>query len=133
MRTEAEWARALSSLRSASLLLDAGEYNDSVSRSYHASFHAARCLLLTLGLEPASHRGVSHLVNLHFINTGLLERRLGRLLSRMQKFREEADYNRFFIFDREGASEELDASERFVQVTEELLRRGCWIGDDTQE
>lgn len=124
---EAEWERALASLRSAGILFDAGEYNDSMSRAYYAVFHAARVLLLTLGLEPTSHRGVNYLMNLHFIKQGTLERSMGRLMSRMQKFREEADYNRFFVFDREGTEEELKAAKGFIGLVEGILRQDGWL------
>ncbi len=124
----AEWARAEGSMRSAEVLLGAGEFNDSVSRAYYAVFHAARSLLLTLGLEPTTHRGVNVLLNQHFVSRGLLDRALARVLARMQKYREEADYNRFFGFDNEGASEEVEDARKFLAVARDMLVRGGWLG-----
>ncbi len=123
----AEWARAEGSMCSAELLLQAGEFNDSVTRAYYAAFHGARCLLLTLGLEPATHHGVSVLLNQHFVSRGSLDRGHARILVRMQKFREEADYNRFFAFDREGASEEIAAARQFQTVLKAMLASDGWL------
>lgn len=124
---EAEWAKAEASLRSARILGDAGEWNDSVSRAYYAVFHAARCLLLTFGLEPSSHRGVNLLVGQHFVSPGVLDRRFARSLSRMQKFREEADYNRFFSFGETEATEELEAAASFLTEARQVLAAGGWV------
>lgn len=38
-----------------------------------------------------------------------------RLLARLQKFGEEADYSQAFIVDDEGAREELDAARSLVE------------------
>jgi uncharacterized protein (UPF0332 family) len=126
----AEWARAAGSLRAAGMLLDGGEHNDSVSRAYYAVFHAARSLLLTLGLEPQSHRGTGALLAQHFVATGILDRDLNRVLSRMQKFREEADYNRHFVFDRDEAAEELEAARGFLAAVKERLVRDGWLAGE---
>jgi hypothetical protein len=66
---EAEWRRVETSLAAARLLLASDLHADSVSRACYAVFHAATCLLLTLGLEPRSHRGLVRLFNQHFIGS----------------------------------------------------------------
>jgi uncharacterized protein with beta-barrel porin domain len=45
---------------------------------------------VTYGLEPSTHRGVVHLLGDHFVKTGVLSAELGRLVSRMQRDREDA-------------------------------------------
>jgi uncharacterized protein len=54
-------------LRVAKNLLLSKDYEDSVSRSYYAAFHAAQALLLSEGLSAETHRGVVTLFGLHFI------------------------------------------------------------------
>lgn len=127
---EAEWERVRSSLRSARILRDAGEYNDAVSRAYYAVFHAAVALLLSVDVEPRSHRAMVQQIHLHFVRSGRLDPTLGRLCARMQKFREEADYNRFFVFDEAATSEELGSAERFVEAAAALLRHDGWMPAD---
>lgn len=77
-------------------------------------FHAARACLYSVGLEPTTHAGVLHLFNLHFVRTGDFEPAASRLLARLQKYREEADYDAAFVVDAAGAVEELAAARDFV-------------------
>ena len=48
-------------------LLAKGHYKDSVSRSYYATFTAARALLAVKQLDSAKHSGVIALFNQHFV------------------------------------------------------------------
>jgi len=64
-----------------------------VSRAYYAAFHYARALLLTVGLEPKTHRGVVDLVVEHFERPGRLAPEIASALARLQTFRGLADYD----------------------------------------
>lgn len=64
--------------------------------------------------EPRTHRGAQHLFNLHFVRTGQFEPATSRLIARLQKYREEADYAPAFVVDDEGAREDLEAARGFV-------------------
>ena len=86
-----------------------------LTRTYFAVFHGARALLYAAGLEPRTHAGVQHLFNLHFVRSGRFDAAVARLLARLQKYREEADYSRAFIVDAGGAREELEAARSFVE------------------
>lgn len=122
----AEVARAEEALRAARELLKLGLLNDAVSRAYYAALHFALAALLTEGVEPKSHGGVGAMLALHFIRTGRLPAERGKELSRLEQFRTEADYNRFFVFDAEGASTEVEVAERFCGAIRDLLSSGGW-------
>ena len=111
-------------LRSAEALLQAGFARVSLTRAYFAAFHAARALLYASGFEPRTHGGVHHLFNLHFVKTGRFEPGASRLLARLQKYREEADYSRAFVVDTDGAREELEAARAFVETIRGLMKAG---------
>jgi len=51
-------ARATELLGAAQLLVERAYPADSVGRSYYAMFHAATAVLLELGIERGSHKGV---------------------------------------------------------------------------
>ena len=112
----AELALADEELGSAESLLQAGFERVSLTRSYFAVFHAARAHLYASGFEPRSHAGVHHLFNLHFVKTERFEPGASRLLARLQKYREEADYSNAFVVDSDGAREELEAARAFVET-----------------
>jgi uncharacterized protein (UPF0332 family) len=95
-----------------------------VTRAYFAIFHAIRAQLFAAGFEPRSHGGAIHLFNLHFVKTGTYPPATSRLVARLQKFREEADYAQSFTIDAAGAREELEAAETLVEAIRQALGSG---------
>jgi uncharacterized protein len=111
----AELQLAAEELRAAEHLLDAGLARIALARVYFAVFHAVRARLYAEGLEPRTHAGVQHLWNLHMVRTGRFDVASSRLLARLQKYRQEADYAQAFIVDEAGAREELEAARELVE------------------
>ena len=102
-------------LRAAEGLLRDGVPRIAIARTYFAVFHALRAQLYAEGFEPRTHAGAQHLFNLHFVRTGRYEPATSRLIARLQKYREDADYAPAFVVDEAGAREDLDAAHRFVE------------------
>ena len=75
-------AKAQRYLRSAELLLQDGDYESSVSRSYYAMFYCAQATLLTKGRTFSSHRGVISAFGEQFIKTGIFPKEFGRELNK---------------------------------------------------
>lgn len=123
----AELKRGDASLASAKILLGAGQPADAVSRAYYAAFHYARALLLTAGEESKTHGGVERLLQREFVRTGTLDPDIARLLSRLQKYRQDADYSAEFVFTQTAATEEVDAAQSFTAAVLEILSAGDWI------
>ncbi len=119
--TAEELARAREELSAAEHLLAAGLARIALTRAYFAAFHAARAALFSEGLEPRSHRGALQLFNQHLVKGGRFDPASSRLLARLQKFREEADYGEAFPVDEEGAREELEAARGFVDRVAQKL------------
>ena len=119
-----ELERSEEDLAAARALVSASLFRPAMTRVYYAAFHAVRALLFAEGLEPRSHGGVQHLLNLHYILPGRLEARWNRVLARLQKFREQADYGGLFLLDREALDEELRSAEALCQRVRELLAVG---------
>ena len=111
----AELELAAEELRAADRLAQCGFLRIALVRSYFAAFRAARARLYADGLEPRARAGVHHLWNVHLVKPGRYEAATSRLLSRLQKFREEADYAQAFVVDEAGAREELDAARGLVE------------------
>ena len=103
------------------MLVRAGMPYGAASRAYYAVFHGARALLFSVGIEPRSHRGIVALVGDHFVRPGRLSPEMGRLLSRMQRDREDADYLTGAVFTDAEASEMITDAERFLDQVRRLL------------
>jgi uncharacterized protein len=116
-----ELAASGEELAAADHLLAAGLARIALTRAYFAAFHAVRALLYAEDLAPRSHEGVQHLFNLHFVKTGRIEPSASRLIARLQKYREEADYAQAFVVDDAGAAEEIAAARDFVDRIRVLI------------
>jgi uncharacterized protein (UPF0332 family) len=121
-----ETHRGDESLESAEILCSAGKLADAVSRAYYAAFHYARAMLLTVGEEPRTHGGLERMLQRDLVRTGALDPDVARLFSRLQKFRQDADYTAEFVFTAAAATEELDAARRFIAEARTLLHQGGW-------
>jgi hypothetical protein len=118
----AEVTRGHEASQAAAVLLREGLHRDAMSRAYYAALHYARALLLLKGEEPKTHEGVLRRFSLHFVRAGILTAAEGKVLGRLLKLREEADYG----LDRQYAAEdvrlELDALESFRTAILRALR-----------
>lgn len=133
LHVAAELTRAGEALRAAHELWKLGLLNDAVSRAYYAAFHSSLALLLTVGVEPVTHAGVSAMLGMHFVVPGRLAPEHAKQLARLEQFRGEADYNRFFVFTAEGAAEEIEIADRFCAAVQALLAAGGWIDTSPQK
>lgn len=124
---EMEIAQGEEVLREARILIEQGLYKGAVSRTYYFLFHHVKALLYLLGLEPKSHDGVSHLLNLHFIKDGKIESRFGKLFSRLQKYREQSDYDPAVTFTKEDVEKELAEALEFSGAIKEYLKKEGYL------
>jgi hypothetical protein len=100
-----ELARAASSLEAARHLAEGKYFNDAVSRLYYFLYHSTKALLFNKGLEPRSHEGTLRLLGQHFVKTGILTPQDSHVLTRLMKYREEADYNPSYAFTKQDFDE----------------------------
>jgi uncharacterized protein (UPF0332 family) len=119
LNAEDELERAEVCLREAEKLHDAELPFGAASRAYYAVFHAARALLFSVGVEARTHQGTVSLLGEHFVKVGKLSSEMGRLLSRMQRDREDADYGTGAVFTDVESEKLIADARRFVA---EVLR-----------
>ena len=124
----AEVARGDDALKSADLLLGAGQLADAVSRAYYAALHYGRALLLTFGEEPRTHGGLERLLQRDFVRTGKLAPEVGACFSRLMSFRQNADYVAEYVFTEGLAREQMENARTFLAAASALLRAGSWLG-----
>ena len=115
-------------LKSAQILLSAGQWRDAASRAYYCAFHAASAVLLSRGLSFSSHGQTIGAFNREFVKTGLFPKESGRRLMKMQTDREAGDYRATSPFGEEIAREDVVAAGEFLgwcrSFLEQHLSRG---------
>lgn len=107
--------RAKKYLESSRILIDAEDYESSVSRSYYAMFYSAQAVLLEMGMSFSSHRGVISAFGEHFVKTNIFPKEMGRELNRAFAKRQLGDYEYTFVISKNEAKELLVESNEFVK------------------
>ncbi|MEN6333131.1 MAG: HEPN domain-containing protein [Phycisphaerales bacterium] len=113
-------------LRSARLLLQDGDHESSVSRSYYAMFYCAQAALLTRGMTFSSHKGVISAFGEQFVKTGVFPRELGRELNKAFEKRQLSDYEAVPVVSDE------DADNVLVGATEFCANVERWISESSK-
>lgn len=103
------------------------ELEAAATRLYFAALHCAKAVLLTEGIEPKSHRGVHHLLALHFAHPGRLPDWIVSSFSQLETERDLADYVPMYTVTRQRWTDRRDACDRLVAELERYLRAGGWI------
>ena len=113
--------KAKTDLRSARSSLENGFYETSANRSYYAIFHAARAVLVADGQSFSKHSGVIAFFNRDYIKSGILERKLGRILRDAFEIRTDCDYEDFFVISKGEVERQVENAEYFVGRIEAYL------------
>ena len=105
-------------LKSAELLIQDGDYDSAVSRSYYAMFYSAQAALLKKEMTFTSHKAVISAFGQYFVKTGIFDKRMGRDLNVIFGERQLGDYEFNFSISEDDARQALGTAQKFVdQVT----------------
>lgn len=91
--------RAEESYEDALILAERKRWNSAVNRLYYACFYAVIAILLQRNVETKSHDGARRQFGLTVVTEGLVEKRLGKLYTRLFNIRHKGDYGDLFDFD----------------------------------
>ncbi|MFO7863772.1 MAG: HEPN domain-containing protein [Salinivirgaceae bacterium] len=91
---------AYKTYEAAKVLADNGFWNSSVNRLYYALFYAVNALLVLNEIPTKSHSATKSQFSMHFIKTGRLDKKHGRLLSQLFDWRQKGDYENVFDYDQ---------------------------------
>ena len=109
-----ELAAAHEALDAAAANEKIGQLKTAVNRLYYAAYHAGLAVCLSEGIEPKTHRGLSHLLQLHFVKPGKLPGWVQSELSVLQTNRDLADYE-------PGYRVSVDDYQRLRATTDRLI------------
>ena len=113
--------KARRALDVAETTLEQGHADFAISRAYYGCFYIAQAMLLSEGLEYASHGQVVAQFGLHFAKTQRLDPTFHRLLSRAFQLRQGADYDTSLLIEPEWVREILDGGRLFLAAATAYL------------
>lgn len=106
--------QAKETINVAKLCFENGHYKDAINRAYYAAFYAVKAVLALDNIDFKRHKDVVATFNHNYIASGMYEKEIGRLLSRLQKKRENSDYDDFYIASKEEAEDQIKFAEQIV-------------------
>lgn len=110
-------------LKSAKLLLDAGQYKDSIGRSYYAIFSSIRAILATRQMDFSKHSAVISYFQKEYIKTRELDVKFSNYIQTAFQIRNVCDYDDFFIASRTDAEEQYNRAKELYDVVVVYLER----------
>ena len=113
--------KSLDSLKSSEFNLNGNYYTVSINRSYYAVFYAAKALLLKKGKNPKTHSGTIAMFGLEYVLNDNFDKRINKILSRLEDDRESADYDFSFQSTEEKAKKDLENAKIFIEECKKFL------------
>ena len=112
---------AKSDIKSAKILLDAGECRGANNRAYYGIYHAISAIHALDGNAYKRHKDALANFNKNYIKTEIFPRILGRKIAEAEEIRHASDYDDFYIATREEAEEQIDTAVELVEKIEEYV------------
>ncbi len=105
-------------LRSAMLLLEAGELRGANNRAYYSIYHAISSVHALDGNAYKRHKDALANFNKAYVKTEIFSRELGRKISEAVEIRHASDYDDFYIATREEAEEQIETAKELLRQIE---------------
>ena len=113
--------KAEESISSARREFEAGSLTFAMNRLYYCAFYAVSALLMAQKLSFKKHSGVRAAFHQHFVKSGILEQKWGRLYDRLFGDRQEGDYMAFISFETDYVETQLNQCADFLEHIRQLL------------
>jgi len=120
MRYRIETAK--SDLRSANLLIDAGEYRGANNRAYYAIYHAISAIHALDGRAYKRHKDALANFNKDYVRTEIFPRTLGRKIAEAEEIRHASDYDDFYLATKGEAEEQIAIAKETVNLIESYCK-----------
>ncbi len=113
--------KAIDSHKDAKLLAQNDRWNASVNRLYYSCFYAIIALLYKNDIKTQTHDGVRTQFGLKFVKTGKIEKKYGKLYSKLFDYRLKGDYGDFFDFDQELVDPLFKPVEELLNILKSII------------
>ncbi|HBR16509.1 MAG TPA: DNA-binding protein [Deltaproteobacteria bacterium] len=126
-------AKARSKLKTAQIDFDNARYDDSVSRSYYAVYHAISAVLLSKGLHFSSHGQTIGAFSREFVKTKTFPAAFTKMIEKLYNERQTGDYDFESHIDEDVAEGDLNYAKDILKTCEEYLAKAYRVTIDYWE
>jgi uncharacterized protein (UPF0332 family) len=113
---------AKSDIKSAQILLDAGEYRSSNNRAYYGIYHAISAIHALDGNSYKRHKDALANFNKEYVKTEIFPRNIGRRISEAAEIRHASDYDDFYIATKTEAEEQIATAMELLELVTNYCR-----------
>jgi uncharacterized protein len=107
--------RAIESYDEALIMAENKRWNAVINRLYYSCFYAVIALLLKNNIETQTHDGARTQFGLNFVKTGKIDKKYGKLFSKLFDYRQKGDYGDLFDYDEATVVPLLNQVEDFIK------------------
>lgn len=107
--------RAEESLDDAIILAEKKKWNAAINRLYYSCFYAVIALLLKNNIETQTHEGVRTQFGFMFIKNGKIDKKHGRIFTKLFDYRQKGDYGDLFDFDENMVMPLFEQVKEFIE------------------
>jgi len=127
---KAMYSKAREKLKTARIDFDNERYDDSVSRSYYAVYHAISAVLLSKGLHFSSYGQTLGAFNKEFIKSKEFPASLTKVIEKLFNGRQMGDYDIESDIDADTAKEDLEEAEKIIDTGETYLAKAYKVSKE---
>jgi uncharacterized protein (UPF0332 family) len=113
--------RSEESFEEALILAEKNRWNSVINRLYYSCFYAVIALLLKNDIETQTHDGARTQFGLHFVKTGKIDKKLGKLFSKLFDFRQKGDYGDMYDYDEKIVKPLIEQVKEFIAELKKLI------------
>ena len=113
--------RVTESFEEALNLAENKRWNAVINRLYYSCFYAVIALLLKNNIETQTHDGARIQFGLHFIKTGMVDPKFGKLFSKLFDFRQKGDYGDLYDYDQTLVDPLISQVKEFLEELEKSI------------
>lgn len=98
-------------------------WNAVANRLYYACYYITSALLIQNKFSAQTHRGVIHLLGMHFIKTDILSKEAGMFYSKLFELRQTGDYDDLFSLSEEDVKPMLYSAEKYMNEIMSIMKK----------
>ncbi|MFO7369021.1 MAG: HEPN domain-containing protein [Bacteroidales bacterium] len=113
--------RALESFEEALIMAQNNRWNAVINRLYYSCFYAVIAVLLKSNIETQTHDGARSQFSLHYVKTGIVDKKYGKLFAKLFDYRQKGDYGDLYDYDEIIVKPLVEEVKNFVDELRKLL------------
>ncbi|MFB6306816.1 MAG: HEPN domain-containing protein [Flavobacteriales bacterium] len=114
--------KARETFNKVSLHIENKLWNTAVNRLCFACYYAVTALLIKNEIKTTTHAGARQMFGLHYVKTGIVDKKLGKFYSDIFDMRQTGDYEDYIDFTKKDVDDLLIPANELISNIEKLLR-----------